>query len=218
MQKLRSGTMDGSMMQSGVTKVMKKQMKDELDRIKYAERKKRRLEKALAASAVIRSELEKKKLKRKEEQQRLDEERALIAKAVALHVLLDDSFDDSCKGLQMKFEEINQWEYNRFGLLTSETIKMVPRQNISKHSLGGIRFISDSYGYGNTWNEPWNCDFVVSSEPLDRNLSWPYIGGGGLESTTGMSAGLAAAQAFSSLKLGDETSLDSYVLNPTLRG
>ncbi|CAN6442414.1 unnamed protein product [Victoria cruziana] len=76
-------------------KQRKKQVKDELDRLKLAEKKKRRLEKALAASAAIRSELEKKKQKKKEEQQRLDEEGAAIAEAVALHVLMEDKFEDS---------------------------------------------------------------------------------------------------------------------------
>ncbi|KAF9615469.1 hypothetical protein IFM89_023727 [Coptis chinensis] len=59
-----------------VRKGKKKQAKDEVDRLKQAEKKKRRLEKALATSAAIRSELEKKKQKKKEEQQRLDEEGA----------------------------------------------------------------------------------------------------------------------------------------------
>ncbi|KAF9615575.1 hypothetical protein IFM89_024664 [Coptis chinensis] len=54
-----------------VRKGKKKQAKDEVDRLKQAEKKKRRLEKALATSAAIRSELEKKKQKKKEEQQRL---------------------------------------------------------------------------------------------------------------------------------------------------
>ncbi|KAL0341027.1 UNVERIFIED_CONTAM: hypothetical protein Sradi_4619500 [Sesamum radiatum] len=75
---------------AGVRKAKKKPVKDELDRIKQAEKKKRRLEKALATSAAIRSELEKKKLKKKEEQERLDEEGAAIAEAVALHVLLGE--------------------------------------------------------------------------------------------------------------------------------
>ncbi|KAJ4955979.1 hypothetical protein NE237_012762 [Protea cynaroides] len=72
----------------GQRKEKKKQGKDELDRQKQIEKKRRRLEKALATSAAIRSELEKKKQKKKEEQQRLDEEGAAIAEAVALHVLV----------------------------------------------------------------------------------------------------------------------------------
>lgn len=96
---------------SGVRKVNKKQVKDELDRIKQAEKKKRRLEKALATSAAICSELEKKKQKKKE-QQRLDEEGAAIAEAVALHVLLgeEDSEaegqDGCCEGQEKRW-----WEF-----------------------------------------------------------------------------------------------------------
>ncbi|KAK4350880.1 hypothetical protein RND71_030193 [Anisodus tanguticus] len=78
-----------------VRKGKKKQVKDELDRIKQAEKKKRRLEKALATSAAIRSELEKKKQKKKEEQERLDEQGASIAEAVVLQVLLGEDTDDS---------------------------------------------------------------------------------------------------------------------------
>ncbi|KAJ6752677.1 hypothetical protein OIU74_027489 [Salix koriyanagi] len=66
-----------------------------MDRLRQAEKKRRRLEKALATSAAIRSELEQKKQKKKEEQQRLDEEGAAIAEAVALHVLLGEDSDDS---------------------------------------------------------------------------------------------------------------------------
>lgn len=87
--------MDCAKAPSGVRKMKKKQVKDELDRIKQAEKKKRRLEKALATSAAIISELEKKKQKKKEEQQRLDEEGAAIAEAVALQVLIGEDSDDT---------------------------------------------------------------------------------------------------------------------------
>ncbi|KAL9670713.1 hypothetical protein QQ045_008271 [Rhodiola kirilowii] len=55
--------------QPSVKKVKKKHGRDEMDRIKQAEKKKRRVEKALATSAAICLELEKKKQKKKEEQQ-----------------------------------------------------------------------------------------------------------------------------------------------------
>ena len=77
-------------------KEKKKQSKYELDRLKQAEKKKRRLNKALAASAAIRLELEKKKQKKEEEQQRLDEEGAAIAEAAALHVLLGEEDSKDC--------------------------------------------------------------------------------------------------------------------------
>lgn len=80
----------------GVKKGKKKQVKDELDRMKQAEKKKRRLEKALATSAAIISELEKKKQKKKEEQERLNEEGAAIAEAVALQVLIGEDTDEEC--------------------------------------------------------------------------------------------------------------------------
>ncbi|XP_031486074.1 uncharacterized protein LOC116254676 [Nymphaea colorata] len=88
-------------------KERKKQVKDELDRLKLAEKKKRRLEKALAASAAIRLELEKKKQKKKEEQQRLDEEGAAIAEAVALHVLMDEKPEEHYTTLLDKKEMIS---------------------------------------------------------------------------------------------------------------
>lgn len=76
----------------------KQPVNSELDRQKQAEKKRRRLEKALAASAAIISELEKKKQKKKEEQERLDEEGARVAEAVALHVLLgEDPTEDLAK-------------------------------------------------------------------------------------------------------------------------
>jgi hypothetical protein len=87
----------GPGLMNGVVKKPKKKQpaNSESDRQKQAEKKKRRIEKALAASAAIISELEKKKQKKKEEQERLDEEGARVAEAVALHVLLgEDSTED----------------------------------------------------------------------------------------------------------------------------
>jgi len=88
----------------------KKQAKDELDRQKQAEKKWRRLEKALANSAAIISELEKKKQKKKEEQQRLDEEGAAIAEAVALHVLIGEDSDEPCHLMLNKHIRCNHWD------------------------------------------------------------------------------------------------------------
>lgn len=89
----------------------KKQAKDELDRQKQAEKKRRRLEKALANSAAIISELEKKKQKKREEQERLDEEGASIAEAVALHVLIgEEDSDESCHLMLNKHRRCNDWD------------------------------------------------------------------------------------------------------------
>ncbi|CAN0891763.1 hypothetical protein LINGRAHAP2_LOCUS17160, partial [Linum grandiflorum] len=90
----------GNNVQPVARKAKKKPVKGEMDRLKQAEKKKRRLEKALATSAAIRAELEKKKQNKREEQQRLDEEGAAIAEAVALHVLLgDEDSDDSARNV-----------------------------------------------------------------------------------------------------------------------
>ncbi|KAF8412496.1 hypothetical protein HHK36_000461 [Tetracentron sinense] len=85
-----------------VRKEKKKQAKDVLDRQKHAEKKKRPQENALTTSAAIISELEKTKQKKIEEQQRVNEEGAAIAEAVALCVRLGEDSDDSCKILLMK--------------------------------------------------------------------------------------------------------------------
>ena len=103
--------MDCGKVPSGVRKVKKKQVKDELDRIKQAEKKKRWLEKALAASAAIIFELEKNQ-KKKEEQQRLDQECASIAEAVALQVLIGEESDKSCvQAMMHNDEEWYPWGY-----------------------------------------------------------------------------------------------------------
>lgn len=86
---------------TGSRKEKKKQAKEERDRLKQVEKKKRRLEKALATATAIRIELEKKKQKRKEEEQRLDEEGAALAEAVALQVLVEEevnSLEDAICG------------------------------------------------------------------------------------------------------------------------
>ncbi|CAM0948193.1 unnamed protein product [Alopecurus aequalis] len=90
----------------------KKQAKDELDRQKQAEKKRRRLEKALANSAAIISELEKKKQMKREEQERLDEEGASIAEAVALHVLIgEEDYSDESRHLTLnKHRRCNDWD------------------------------------------------------------------------------------------------------------
>lgn len=102
---------------SGTRKEKKKQVKDELDRLRQAEKKKRRLEKALATSAAIRSELEKKKQKKKEEQQRLDEEGAAIAEAVALHVLVDEDSEETSKVFLNVDEKVSLQQSPYVGLI-----------------------------------------------------------------------------------------------------
>lgn len=122
--------MDKVMLKKG----KKKQAKDELDRQKQAEKKRRRLEKALATSAAIRSELEKKKQKKIEEQQRLDEEGAAIAEAVALHVLVGEDTEES--------HRYNPWEHcGNVGLFMGY-------QNFTKYSVEGA-----GWPTGAKWND-----------------------------------------------------------------
>lgn len=205
-------------MPSGVRKSKKKQVKDELDRLKQAEKKKRRLEKALATSAAIRSELEKKKQKKIEEQQRLDEEGAAIAEAVALHVLLGEDSDDSCKIMlnNKKNKGFSPWDCPRsfdFFVGGSQPIHHRPR------AMEGIGF------------ERGNSGWSVSSLPSFVGGSYaPYADERSLE-TRDISAELIAAQAVASLQIaedaqvvdtyifnGQDSCVDTYVFNRMLRG
>ncbi|XVF09933.1 hypothetical protein REPUB_Repub07fG0139900 [Reevesia pubescens] len=200
--------------QSVVRKAKKKQVKDELDRIKQAEKKKRRLEKALATSAAIRSELEKKKQKKKEEQQRLDEEGAAIAEAVALHVLLGEDSDDSCKIMLNKEEGFNRWDYaGNFDLFMGGGRACLPHQ--SHENCEG--WVTNAYGAGCEWAEFGNGDWSFSYGAYGRDLHAPYFEDGGWESA-GLSAGLIAAQAVSALQITENAEVDTIVLNGMLRG
>ncbi|KAL3524313.1 hypothetical protein ACH5RR_017147 [Cinchona calisaya] len=210
--------MEGAKLPSGVRKVKKKQVKDDLDRMKQAEKKKRRLEKALATSAAIRSELEKKKQKKKEEQQRLDEEGAAIAEAVALHVLLGEDLDDSCQVMMKKDEELNQWDCcDSFDIFMDGKEAVVPHEDLSKYSLKNIEWVSDTQRCGYQWGVWGNCDWMVSSEPVGREIYPQYLEEGSWDGA-GISAGLIAAQAVSSLQIAEDAQVDKYVFNRMLRG
>jgi hypothetical protein len=198
-------------LQPVVRKPKKKQVKDEFDRIKQAEKKKRRLEKALATSAAIRSELEKKKQMKKEEQQRLDEEGAAVAEAVALHVLLGEDSDNSCKIVLNEEKGFHPWNcagnINLFmggnrGSLT---------HNDRSWTLEGIGWVSNTYGTG---ADEGNGDGSLSYE---KTVPTPYFEDGdwGREE---LSAGLIAAQAVSSLQIAEDTPVDAFVFNGMLRG
>ncbi|CAN7109814.1 unnamed protein product, partial [Brassica rapa subsp. narinosa] len=167
--------------------------KDEFDRVKQAEKKKRRLEKALANSAAIRAELEKKKQRKLEEQQRLDEEGAAIAEAVALHVLLGEDSDDSSR--VMLGQEKGCFKMDLF---TGERTNYVPRQSCASYAVQGIGFVSNGYGLGDS---NWS--------PFMRE-SW--------DSNMGVSADLIAAQAVSSLRISENTDRNAFVLKGMFRG
>ncbi|GLU21138.1 hypothetical protein SLE2022_372990 [Rubroshorea leprosula] len=198
-----------------VRKPKKKQVKDELDRIKQAEKKKRRLEKALATSAAIRSELEKKKQKKKEEQQRLDEEGAAIAEAVALHVLLGEDSDGSCKIVLNKEEDFNHWECaHNIDLFMGGGRAYLPHQAPTNCT----RWVSNTYAPGSKWADMGNNDWSFAYGPYGRDLLHaPYYDDGAWD-TAGLSAGVFAAQAVSALQITDDAEVDTVVLNGMLRG
>ncbi|XP_055831881.1 uncharacterized protein LOC129900831 [Solanum dulcamara] len=200
-----------------VRKGKKKQVKDEMDRIKQAEKKKRRLEKALATSAAIRSELEKKKQKKKEEQQKLDEEGAAIAEAVALHVLVGEESDDSCELLLKKDKESNQWDLARnFDFFMGGERAMLPHQDLSICSVEATRWVSGPNGDGCMWNEQENTAWMVSSVPWVGNVHHKWFDEGNWE-VQRISADLLAAQAVSSLHIAGDAPVDSYVFDRMLR-
>ena len=72
--------------------------REDRERQRYAEKKKRRLEKALANATAMRCELEARKLQRKEEQRRLERDGEQLAEAVALRVLVDGNEGERVEG------------------------------------------------------------------------------------------------------------------------
>ncbi|CAN8273902.1 unnamed protein product [Cochlearia groenlandica] len=184
-------------------KAKKKHGKDEFDRVKQAEKKKRRLEKALATSAAIRAELEKKKQKKLEEQQRLDEEGAAIAEAVALHVLLGEDSDDSSRVMLGDEKGFNM------DLFRGERANnsYVPRQSCASFAVQRIGFVSSNcYGLGDSnWSAPFTWD------------AWDHNN----NNKGGISADLIAAQAVSSLHISDgntDRNRNTFVFNGMFQG
>ncbi|KZV27569.1 hypothetical protein F511_10973 [Dorcoceras hygrometricum] len=191
--------MECSKVAVGVKKAKKKQGKDEFDRIKQAEKKKRRLEKALATSAAIRLELEKKKQKKKEEQDRLDEEGAAIAEAVALHVLLGEDADDLKRN---------------GGNLFVERQSFLPCNNLSRYSLENIGLVYDACKNQTVSNHP---NLMAPYSPLVADF-YPKWLGEECWGTVGFSVDFLAAQAVSSLKIADDARVDTCVFNKMVRG
>ncbi|KAJ4952840.1 hypothetical protein NE237_029672 [Protea cynaroides] len=188
-----------------VRKGKKKQGKDEVDRQKQAEKKRRRLEKALATSAAIRSELEKKKQKKKEEQQRLDEEGAAIAEAVALHVLVGEDSEDSCKIRLKKDERFNHWDRasNRGLFMGGGRKTGLPHQGIPN-------------GPGCRWSDEWGIGcWSLSPGVFSRDIDAPYFGER-WQGKTEISAGLIAAEAVSSLQIAEDACSEAIVINGML--
>lgn len=183
---------------AGFAKAKKKQVKHELDRMRQAEKKKRRLEKALATSAAIISELEKKKQKKKEEQDRLDSEGAAVAESVALHVLLGEDSDDVTKMV----EGPTSWDHGPPDAY----------EDFSKYSYG-LMGCSDTYKYRHMSSHMESSDLY---EPVRRDFYPQYFGEG--FASVGLSIDNLAAQAVSSLKIADDARVDAYCFNHMLRG
>lgn len=191
--------------QPSVKKVKKKQGKDELDRIKQAEKKKRRLEKALATSAAIRTELELKKLKKKEEQQRLDEEGAAIAEAVALHVLIGEDSDDLCNLTLNSGNAFGPWICDHhFGSPAAVRRASIMTQDCRRHSLEGIGWTSSTQGAGFERGDwafyPEDYGTGIQGQlTANRHRGW---------AGTELSPGLIAAQAVASRQITDNGHVD----------
>lgn len=202
--------------QPSARKVKKKQGKDEMDRLRQAEKKKRRLEKALATSAAIRSELEKKKQKKKEEQQRLDEEGAAIAEAVALHVLLGEDSEDSHKIVLNKYRGCSPWDHpNHVNFVMGGRNTSLSYQAAPKCSLEGIGWLPPADGPGFRWGSLGGSDWLISSGNHGRDL---YNMRGAGWADAGPSADLIAAQAVSSLQIREDSHLNTVSMDRMLRG
>ncbi|KAJ4913171.1 Uncharacterized protein Rs2_07792 [Raphanus sativus] len=163
--------------------------KDEFDRVKQAEKKKRRLEKALANSAAIRAELEKKKQRKLEEQQRLDDEGAAIAEAAALHVLLGEDSDDNFM--------LGEGKCYKIDLFRGERTNYVPRQSCASYAVQGIGFDSNVYERGDSnWSVPPYKPFMRGAWDINN---------------MGVSVDLIAAQAVSSLHISENNDRNAFV-------
>ncbi|KAI4384786.1 hypothetical protein MLD38_002889 [Melastoma candidum] len=189
-----------------VKKVKKKQGKDELDRLKQAEKKKRRLEKALATSAAIRTELELKKLKKKEEQQRLDEEGAAIAEAVALRVLVGEDSDELCDLALSADHGYGPWFHDgHFDFPVAVRRASLANQDCRRNSLERVGWTPSAEQPGLDSAGIARGDWALYRENCDIYGQLIDNGGWG---TTDLSPGLIAAQAVSSLQIRDNGHVD----------
>lgn len=203
---------------SSSKKEKKKQAKEERDRQKQAEKKKRRLEKALATATAIRIELEQKKQKRKEEEQRLDEEGAALAEAVALQVLVEE--DRGIQTSASNFSELeNICDIQPFSSITrkevGQRIVVKGRDSNGRHiRILDIREIDD---------QSWTNVRVVEGRSDLRNEEVYRVEGGSCHAGESVSsieeefrltskramdaevaAGLAAARAVAALRIAEE--------------
>ncbi|GAB2227672.1 hypothetical protein Droror1_Dr00009499 [Drosera rotundifolia] len=200
-----------------VKKAKKKQVKDELDRMKQAERKRRRLEKALATSAAIRSELEKKKQLKKEEQQKLDEEGAAIAEAVALHVLIEEDSDHFFETITRNdVEDYNTWHCasntDIFVDCSGLGYNAQSHDDLTMCSYHSASRIPSSFSHDSRWNGYGDSDSSSSSCSLERSFYWHGMEDVG-RAHADISAELIAAQVVSSLQISDDDQVNAVFFN-----
>ncbi|CAA0826400.1 Unknown protein [Striga hermonthica] len=193
---------------ASVRKSKKKPVKDGSDRIKQAEKKRRRLEKALATSAAIRSELEKKTLKKKEEQDRLDEEGAAIAEAVALQVLLGEDTDN----LERELASLDH--ASDIGFITGSG--QPHAYYLSRNPCKTDGMITNSNRHGRMSNFWGHSNELGSINNVGRGFYYQYLGN--VWGSVGLSAGHLAAQTISSLKISEDSRVDAFVANHFVRG
>ncbi|OAY71896.1 hypothetical protein ACMD2_25129, partial [Ananas comosus] len=163
----------------------KKQAKDELDRLKQAEKKKRQ---------------------KKEEQQRLDEEGAAIAEAVALQVLIEEDANEPCRHLMLKdYRKFDPCSYS-----SSISPSVASQKSFSTYPFGGLGWEANAYSSGGNWTD-WGAGQSFPSLGFHRdNISAPYFEETGQQ--TEISPGFIAAQAVSSLQIGDDSSEGRFAL------
>ncbi|KAI5063517.1 hypothetical protein GOP47_0022064 [Adiantum capillus-veneris] len=189
----------------GSRKEKKKQAKEERDRLKQVEKKKRRLEKALATATAIRIELEKKKQRRKEEEQRLDEEGAALAEAVALQVLVEEevnSFEDNmCENAASKLSTVPPL---RKAFIKNATTSDAQPTSVTSNELIAEAVSMNSISVSKDKREEVKRKLVITdwelfSNPRD-NLTYSSERAKAAE----LAAGMAAAQAVAALKIAEE--------------
>ncbi|MBA0768121.1 hypothetical protein Gotri_016952 [Gossypium trilobum] len=156
--------------------------------------------------------------KKKEEQQRLDEEGAAIAEAVALHVLVGEDSDDSCTVMLNKEEGFNPWDYaNNLNLFMGGGRGRGCFLQQGQANWGGQ--VCDAYKDGWEWamleNSNWSLPYGAYGGDLQASCSYLEDGSWG---NTGVSADLIAAQAVSALQITKDAAVDTIVLNGMLGG
>ncbi|KAG8381263.1 hypothetical protein BUALT_Bualt06G0104300 [Buddleja alternifolia] len=124
------------------------------------------------------------------EDQRLNEDGAAIAEAVALHVLLDED------NIVLKKD---------VGLESGDS-----KVALLQFSLEELGWDSDVDGHWPTWSNSESCDWNISSDPPGRDLQPQFFEEEGIDSI--ISDDVVAEKDMSSLQIGDDMQADTNVL------